>query len=449
MQENARQCAVEALMRLHGKQGFSNKVVDSFLKKHALSSEDKTFFTKLVYGVEERKLTIDYFLNKASKMPLRKMHPCVVEALRIGVYQILFMDKVPVSAAVNESVKIVRAGKQERATGITNALLRAIARQWEAVEEPKTIEKLLPNGEKDVLFSCPSGVMHIFEESYGKEVTQKILDTINEQPPTFIRFNSLKTNADAFETILRKKDISFETVDFLEQAYCISPGSEKALRNLPEDMWYYQDLASQLCVKALDVEPGQLVMDVCAAPGGKSIGFAQQMNNQGRIVCTDLYPQKCDEMQERAKRMGITILETLPRDATQTCPKQWENQFDRVLCDVPCSGLGVILRRPEIRYHDLEKAKQLPTVQYAILEESSKMVKPGGFLQYSTCTLNKKENEEIVERFLEVHTEFVPRVLDLKEFFYAYSLTPHWQVTLFPHLYNTDGFFIAGFEKRK
>lgn len=450
MLENARKRAVDALMRMHGDQGFSNKIIDSFLSKGEWKPEDKALFSRLVYGVEERRLTIDFLLSQKSKMSLKRMHPCVIEALRIGVYQLLFMEKIPPSAAVNESVKIVRSMHQEKATGLTNAILRAILRDCEAAHT-KNVQVLLSNTQKkdnrEVLYSCPNALINLWQESYGNEMTNAILETINKQPPAVIRINTMQSSDEEFEAFATNENIHFHKMDYLEHAYVIDAQDELRLRKWNGTKWYYQDAASQLCVASLEANEGLSVIDVCAAPGGKSLGVAQKMRNVGEIISTDIYPQKCDDMQKRAEELGITILRSMPRDASKPCPKQWLNKFDRVLCDVPCSGFGVIRRRPEIRYHDMDEAAQLPKIQYAILEESSKMVKPGGYLQYSTCTLNRKENEDLVEHFLKMHSEFQPRILPIAQFFEYFHLEESWKITLFPHLYDTDGFFIAGFQK--
>lgn len=452
MADSARKAAVEALMRLHCGQAFSNKVVDSFLKKYDFSVEDKSLFSRLVYGVEERKMTLDYIIQQHCKMPLKRIHPCVLESLRIGVYQILFMEKIPVSASVNESVKIVRSMKQEKATGLTNAVLRAIDRKFTSFGEEKSFRDFIQTDDElqqwEVEFSCPKNLINLWIQSYGKEMTKQLLSCLNNEAPIYIRLNSLKFSKEKFEEFCDKQNLFYKECSYLPMAYEIDSYTEKKLRQcFTTNEWYHQDYASQLCLKALDAQPGETIADVCAAPGGKSLGIAQAMNNQGTLYSMDFYPNKCDEMQERAKTMGIDCIETMPRDASKPCPSSWIEKFDRVLCDVPCSGFGVIRRRPEIRYHDFNKAMELPKLQYAILEESSKMVKPGGVLEYSTCTLNAMENEEVVELFLKNHPEYRKRELPLNEFFTQNCIQPSWKLTLFPHVYGTDGFFMASFEK--
>lgn len=453
MQKDARRCAVEALMQLHREQGFSNIVVDNYLSKSDWKPEEKGLFSFLVYGVEERKITLDYFIQKFSKTPIKRMHPCVLEALRIAVYQLLFMNRIPVSAAVNESVKIVRAMGQSKATGLVNAILRNILRTYNLNQDDIELERIVEvDGlieKKEIVYSCPKELISIWESSYGENVADSILETINQKPPAIIRINTLTSSDEEFESFIEKEHISAQKISYLEHAFLISDGFERQMKKYDDTKWYYQDAASQLCVKAANAQEGNHVMDVCAAPGGKSLGIAQTIHNNGRILCSDIYPQKCDELYHRAQKLHASCIETLPRDASSPCVKKWEESFDLVICDVPCSGFGVIRRRPEIRYHDLEQSSKLPKLQKSILEESAKMVKPGGYIQYSTCTLNIHENEEVVESFLESHSEFEPEILQLDEFYKEFDVKPDWKLTLFPHLYNTDGFFIARMRRKE
>ena len=214
-----------------------------------------------------------------------------------------------------------------------------------------------------------------------------------------------------------------------------------------KNCYYYQDIASQWACYALGALPGERIADVCAAPGGKSFTVAQAMENRGQVVSCDVYDHKCRTISARAKQYGITVVETAVRDASVPCDAAWRGAFDRVICDVPCSGLGVIRRKPEIRYKDLSALRDLPALQYTILEQSAELVRRGGVLQYSTCTLNPAENEVIAERFLREHPEFSPRILPLDSCFAAMGAEPSHTITLFPPVHGSDGFFIAGFIK--
>ena len=229
---------------------------------------------------------------------------------------------------------------------------------------------------------------------------------------------------------------------------CVEVLDAAALQALGEEIkcfYYHQDLASQYCCMALGATAGEQIADVCAAPGGKTFTTAQYMQNCGKIVASDIYAAKCDEMARRAKMLGVSIVDTVCRDASQPTPSSMHGRFDRVICDAPCSGYGVIRRKPEIRYKDPATCENLPALQLQILGEAAKLVKDGGVLQYSTCTLNPSENGAVAAAFLEEHPEFTPRVLEglpasvLDE--------PAWCRTLFPACHGTDGFFIASFQK--
>lgn len=277
-----------------------------------------------------------------------------------------------------------------------------------------------------------------------------LIESINDIPESYVRVNTLRTTDEDFSKMLQNLGISCQIERDIPHCFelkCAYLGNKLELTD--KNCYYYQDKASQYACLALDAQPGEAIADVCAAPGGKSFTVAQYMENVGRLLSCDVYPNKCDTIERRAAQLGITMLQTAVRDASMRCPQPLIGAFDRVICDVPCSGLGVIRRKPEIRYKSLDALKELPDLQYAILERSAEMVKAGGVLQYSTCTLNPAENEQIAERFLAEHTEFSPRVLPLITCFEAAGLSPSHTITLFPHIHKTDGFFIAGFEKNE
>ena len=444
MADNPRKAAVQALIQYHKEKTYSNIALDHLLKNTCMDAQDQALMSRLFYGVIERQLTIDYVLSRCSTTPIKKMHPWVADILRVGTYQLLYMDKIPPSAAVNEAVKLAKTMKQEKASGFVNGVLRGVERNKE------TIWKTIPQGEEgeEIRFSCPRELIAFWKTAYGETVASGLLEEINRVPDTVIRVNTLQTTVEKLGRQLKTAGINYQTFEGLEECFRSNCGS--FLKNLESEAnnWYYhQDAASQFACAAFGAQPGERIADVCSAPGGKSFTTAQRMNNQGYILACDIYPAKCRVIEERAAHLGISILETLVRDASDPCPAHLEEAFDRVMCDVPCSGLGVIRRKPEIRYKPLESFQDLSKLQYAILEQSARMVRPGGILQYSTCTLNPAENEEVVERFLQNHREFSPRILPLDSCFKAAGLEPDWKITLFPHIHQTDGFFIAGFNK--
>lgn len=445
MAQDPRLSVVQALAELHRRRSYSNIVLDQLLRTAELSTADRSLASRLFYGVIERRLTLDHVLSRASSVPLRKLHPLVHETLRVALYQILYMDKVPDSAVVNEAVSGVRRLKQGQASGFVNGVLRGILRRRDVLFDD------LPTGDEglSIQHSCPVELISFWRRAYGDAMAERLVAAVNETPESFLRVNTLRITDEKFSEILKKLGANHQICEDLPHCFRLNCGY--LLNNLASDeknCYYYQDKASQWACLAFGAQPGEAVADVCAAPGGKSFTVAQMMNNTGRLLACDLYPAKCETIDRRAEELGITILRTAARDASAPCPEQLRGSFDRVLCDVPCSGLGVIRRKPEIRYKDLREFDELPALQYRILERGAEMVKHGGVLQYSTCTLNPAENEEVVARFLREHPEFSPRILPLDSCFAAAGLEPSHTITLFPPVHGTDGFFIAGFCKK-
>lgn len=445
MTTNARRGAVETLIRIHRDGSYSNIATDAFLKASDISKEEKALYTRLVYGVIERRLTIDYCIDTVSSMPLKRMHPTVRDILRVGVYQLLYMDKIPASAAVNEAVKLAKKMGQVKAAGFINAVLRNVQRQTETMLEnlPETIEG-------DVIrYSVPAELLAYWRRNYGNNADQ-MLATLNDPPPQSIRVNTLQISTEDFCSRLEKAGVLFALHPHLPDSLHILSGSEwKGVAKIQENWYYYQDTASQYCCLALGALPHERIADICAAPGGKSFTIAQYMKNKGALLSCDIYDKKCEVMASRAKELGISCIKTVTRDGSAAVPAEWKNAFDRVLCDVPCSGYGVIRRKPEIRYKSLSETETLPALQLEILSRSAEMVKQGGVLQYSTCTLRPEENEKVVAAFLESHPDFSPRELPLSACFEAAGISSSHQITLFPHIHGTDGFFIASFERNE
>ena len=444
MPANARRAAVTALARVHREGGYSNIVLDTLLEQEDWREEDRAFASRLFYGVIERRLTLDYVLAAHSSIKLKKLHPTVLEILRVGCYQLLYMDRVPAPAAVSEAVKLTRAMKQERSAGFVNAVLRAVDR------DRVHLFDRLPEGDEGlaVRTSCPVHLLSLWRAAYGEKRMTELAESLNDPPPAYIRVNTLKTTVEDFCRVAEDAGIRLECVPRLPGCVRVeNPAALKKLAQTFETCYYHQDMASQICCKALAPLPGERVADVCAAPGGKSLTAAQYMDNLGEILAGDLYPAKCDVLEKRAALYGVSILRTVVRDASAPCPEPLRGRFDRVVCDAPCSGLGVIRRKPEIRYKDPESFAALPETQYAILRETARMVRAGGVLQYSTCTLNPAENEAVAARFLEEHPDFVPRVLPLDAALWRNGEPSH-ELTLFPPEHGTDGFYIAGFIRR-
>ncbi len=441
--KNAREAAFEVLYRVESDSAYSNLILDKVQKENNLSTRDASFCTALVYGVLERKLTLDYIIRQYSSVRLKKIEPKALIILRMGVYQLLYMDSVHSGAAVNESVNLAKKLKLHKASGFINGLLRSFVRaelSYKLPDEKDTAKHL------SVKYSCPEEVVSLWLSSYGKDFTQELLSSFMGRPELTVRVNTLKTNREALRDELLSLGIKAEECVYSENALKVSStGSVEALVPFREGRMYVQDISSIICTDLVNPNEGDMVADVCAAPGSKSFSLALLMNNKGSISSFDLYPHKVELIKKSAQRLGITIINASVRDAEED--KTLKDEFDVVLCDAPCSGLGVIGRKPEIRYNNLEGINALPEIQYGILSNTANIVKKGGRLYYSTCTLNPEENGRIADRFLKEHPEFKPVELKLPDGISRGVDEPSNQLTLFPNINKTDGFFISAFIK--
>ncbi len=436
--KTSRAAAFEILLKIHKDKAYSNLALDASLEDGAFSSVEKAFISALVYGVTERTVTLDYQLEKYLSQPLKKLKPQVLVILRMGAYQLLFMDKIPVSAAVNESVKLTKSCGCAFASGLVNAVLRKVSQNG----------LILPDGTDkikrcSVEFSCPEWILRMWTEYYGEGNALKIAENSVGAAETVLRVNTLKTDCD---TLIKK--LSDEGVEaqkgFDENTLVLSKsGSLRELQSYKDGLFHVQDTASQLCCKALGAEKGERILDICSAPGGKSFTAAEYMENCGEIVACDIYSGRLRLIESGAERLGIDIINTKANDASVFNTELGE--FDRIICDVPCSGLGVIRRKPEIRLKTASEVDKLPEIQYSILCIAVQYLKKGGLLIYSTCSLNKEENENVFYRFLKENPDYeavkvLPEIERLSE--------DENTLTLMPHIHSSDGFFISALRRR-
>lgn len=440
--KNARQTAAEALIRVEKGGAYSNIAIDRALEESGLDSRDRAFATTLFYGVLERRITLDFALGRYCKTPLGQLSPAVRAILRQAVYQIAYMDSVPPSAAVNEAVELTRALGQGRAAGFVNGVLRSFLRDGGELRLPDRGEdraKYL-----SLAYSVPEPLVRMWEAQYGEEPLKPLLCAAGGRPPLYVRANSLRTDAAG---LLKRWGEETGAREVQGVPCCVAlerSGAVEKLSGFDEGLFHVQDLSSQLCAAALEARPGMRVLDACAAPGGKSFTIAQWMGGEGELLAGDLYPAKVRRIREGAARLGLGNVRAMQRDASRHDPEM--GLFDRVLCDAPCSGLGIIRRKPEIRYKPLEELRELPGIQYKILEASAEYVTEGGVLVYSTCTLNRRENEETVGRFLREHPEFAPE--ELPEWICSFAgKKQDFQMTLFPQDCGSDGFYMARFQR--
>ena len=435
MQNPARALALQILNRTDSQGQYTNLALDSALKKSALSAPDKALVTVLVYGVTERRLTLDFIADALSSRPTESLDGTVRNLLRMGLYQLRYLDRVPAHAAINETVALA----PKRARGFVNAVLREYTRRGNDV--------VFPDRQKDlyrylsVTYSVPVPLCKKLTEIFGKERGETILEAFGHAPPVTLRVNTLKTSPEQMTSELCELGYRVQASDVLSTALRVPDFVPSGAPQLTEGRVFVQDLASQICVEALGACPGERVIDACACPGSKTFGTAIRMQNEGQILAYDLHKSKLSLIESGAERLGISIIEVRERDARLHDP-DLRNFADRVLCDVPCSGFGVLGKKPEIRYKDLSDAAALSDIQFAILQNCCRYVKDGGVLIYSTCTIFPEENEQNVARFLAAHPEFAP-----EDFSFGGICSKDGMLTLTPDEHGTDGFFIAKLRK--
>lgn len=393
---NPRKVALAVLVKLEKNEGYSALAINSALKKYALSESDSAFVTNLVLGVVERKITLDYYISALSSIKLEKMDTDVKNLLRMGIYQMKYM-RVPPHAAVNECVAI----STKRGKGFINAILRNFDRKKDDIKLPDD-----PMERMSVGYSVPTALCEKLVGQYGAEKTEEILAAYNEIPPVSIRVNTLKTSREELLEKLVGNGFDAKRSDLSEVGIDIeNAGAVAKLPGFDVGEFFVQDVASQICVAALGMSPGESFLDICSAPGSKSFGAAMYMRGEGRIISADLHASKLSLIKSGAERLHINIIEPIEADARVYNP-DFSEKFDAVLCDVPCSGYGVVAKKPEIRYKNLSDVENLPRIQYEILENGAKYVKKGGRLVYSTCTILREENLDNIEKFLSSHADF-------------------------------------------
>ena len=431
---------VKMLMKMDSSEAYSNLLLDHVFSESDLTERDKAFAAALFYGVLERRLTLDYIIQKNSKIPFAKLDPAAVAILRAGLYQLLYMDSVPDSAAVNESVKLCKKLKCFSAQGFVNGMLRSFIRGGKKI----SYIGLEPEKRLSVEYSCPEWLTAKLIREYGTEFAVKALKASVGRPPVYARVNTLKTTTEKLLTELSKHKIKAEAYPGLENCIKLDkPGDIEKCAPFRQGLFHVQDISSQLCCLTLRPVVNETVLDVCAAPGGKSFTLAELMGNNGRLYSMDLHDMRVGLIEDGAARLGIKILTAMQNDASKFNGQL--PQADRVLCDVPCSGLGVIRRKPEIKFKSPEDFAGLPEIQYQILETSARYVKPGGTLVYSTCTLSRAENDGVAERFAAAHPEFLPIVQPVP---YAGAAGEPMR-TYCPDENGGDGFFTAAFRRVK
>jgi len=411
-----REAALKALVATEKDGAYLNMALRDILAASDMEQRDKALATTLAMGVAKNTVYLDNIIANLSSIRLKKLSVWIHNILRIGVFSLRFLDRIPESATVNECVKLSRRYGHKASSGFVNAILRKAVSSGDFLPEDKDSAEYI-----SIRYSLPLWLAESWiKEGYGEEFFR----AMNQEPPVTVRLNTLKTDSLPEE---------FEKVEKLPHGYNYTgSGSIENTALFRDGLITVQDGASQLAVNALDVKKGMRVLDLCSAPGGKAAYMAQLMENSGEIVSCDIHPHKLDVIKNNLNRQGVTNTTVILNDAT-VFNDGFKDGFDRVLADVPCSGLGVIRRKPDIRVNKSELSnEELVKIQRKILSNAARYVKKGGKLMYSTCTVNRLENEDAVKEFTENNKEYV--LLEERQ--------------LLPHTDNTDGFYYAVFERK-
>ena len=434
---NARDIAFKVLLDIEKNKNYSNMSINKHFKDINLSNQDRGLATEIVYGVVENKYYIDYIIDKLSKIKTNKMEIYVKTLLRMGIYQILFLNSISDYAAVNETVNLAKK-KNPKISGFINGILRNVIRQKE------TIGKINVKDDIDYLsikYSYDKWLIRNWMIHFGREFTEELLEANAERPSIYLRVNTLKTSRDELIEKLQEQGISASEVRGIEEAIKVENLKNIENNSLYKDgLFTVQDISSMLVGKVMNPKENSLVLDVCSAPGGKTTHIATLMKNTGKVVSRDIYDHKLKLIKSSCKRLGLENVQVEDFDGMKL-DQESIGKFDYVLADVPCSGLGIIRRKPEIKYKEKEDFRSLPPIQMRILENAAKYVKKGGTLIYSTCTIQDTENIEVVKEFLQKNKNF--ELTPINEVNVDLDNQDKGYMKIYPNIHGMDGFFIA------
>jgi len=432
---SAREVALEVLTACRKADAWVDGALKLSLGRAGLSARDAALASRITYGVMQNRMLIDHYLDGLCKNGTKDLEPVILDILRIGACQILLMDKIPHSAAVNEAVAMAKRHHRAKAAGMVNAVLRNLSRGKDTLTLPEDLS---------VRYSHPKWLAQRYEALLGREEAEQCMEVCNTPVPTTIQCNPLRTTEETLLEEFTQLGITYTPHTWLSGCYELKgSGSIEQLGAFSEGRFMVQDAAAKVAAMAAGCRKGMRVIDLCAAPGGKSFAAAIAMENEGEILSCDIHPHKMKLIEQGAERLGITCIKTLLADGREH-HSELKESADVVICDVPCSGLGIIRKKPDIRYKDPKPLAGLPRVQSAILENGSTYVKRGGVLLYSTCTILPEENEQVIHAFLESHSDFVMEPFALP----SPVGETNGCITLWPQRHNTDGFFICKLRKQ-
>ena len=431
----ARETALSALIACRKNGAWPNGVLKEYISRDHLDSRDGALATRLCYGVLQNRSKLDFYLSQLLRGKIKNLHPAARDILHLGLYQLYEMDRIPESAAVNESVALVKkyCPRQPALKGLVNGVLRSAVREKDNLKQPQSYEDR---------YSHPEKLIKLLKGSLPKGTLEPMLIADNQAPDMTVQVNTVKITARELTEILESEHVTVRPHPWMPDCLVLSgTGSIEELPSFRQGLYYVQDPAAKLAVLCAELpEDRELqILDCCAAPGGKSFASAVATGGRSRIFACDIYPHKAELIAKGAARLGFDRIETFVCSAAE--PREdWKGTMDAVIADVPCSGYGIIRKKPDIRYKDPDEMKDLPRLQLAILSNQADYVKPGGVLMYSTCTVLKRENEEVVKAFLESDSRFTLEPLPMPA---PFPENTSGMLTLIPGQYDTDGFFIC------
>ncbi len=436
----ARETALNVLITCRKEDGWSNGVLKDLILRDGLDRREAALASRLCYGVVQNRLLLDHYLKQLLTGKLRDLHPAVRDILHLGLYQMLFMDKIPDSAAVNESVSLAKkyCKKLRSAPGLVNGVLRNAQRNRDTLQPAKDWQ---------TQYSHPQKLIDLLKSYVGSKRMEPMLQANNAIAPTVIQVNTLKTTPRELTESLQEAGVEVTPHEWMPDCMILgNVGNLERLDAFQKGLFYVQDPAAKLSVLCAELPKGQplRILDCCSAPGGKTFAACIAMGGNGTVQSCDIHPHKIELIQKGAQRLGFSNITATVRDASRFDP-EWEAAFDCVIADVPCSGYGIIRKKPDIRYKDPDSMKDLPALQLQILSNQARYVKPGGLLIYSTCTLVRAENEAVVEAFLQNHPEYTTEPLPLLGVF---PENTSGMLALVPGEYDTDGFFICRLRRK-
>lgn len=442
--KTVREQVIDLLLEVEQDESYAQLSLKNAMQN--LGAKDRALATEIFYGTLKYQIQLDYWLNEYSKTPVKKMKPFIRNLLRMSFYQMCYLDKIPVSAVINEAVKITKKRKLQGLSGFVNGLLRTLDREREQLTLPHAKESL--SKYLSIKYAFPEWMIEMWLKAYTREEVEAICSALNKRAEVCGRWNPLKGSEEELMTTLKHEGVEITPGRLMEEAFYVKKVDRlQNLASFKVGAWTVQDESAMLVAHVVAPQKGEKVLDMCSAPGGKSVHMAALMENKGEIIACDIHPHKLELIEKNAKRLGVTIMKPTLQDGT-LFNEAFTSQFDKILVDVPCSGLGIMKRKPDIRHHKTkEDLEEIAVIQRAIVQNAVKYLKPGGRLVYSTCTISYEENEKMAYEISEKYglerenlANTIPKCLrdEVKDN----------MIQILPQMADTDGFFIASFRKR-